>query len=86
MPDENCFTEAPNKPQKTAKISPVEKTAVRSKVCEATAMGNPRQPGRGQSRCAAGIAYAVERNWLIISSGLHSISLTEAGRQQLKAR
>jgi hypothetical protein len=31
---------------------------------------------------AAGIAYAVERDWLIISGGLHSVSLTEAGRQQ----
>jgi hypothetical protein len=33
---------------------------------------------------AAGIAYAVERDWLIISGGLHSVSLTEAGRQRLK--
>jgi hypothetical protein len=33
---------------------------------------------------AAGIAYAIERNWLIISGGLHSVSLTEAGRQRLK--
>jgi hypothetical protein len=28
---------------------------------------------------AAGIAYAVERDWLIISGGLHSVNLTEAG-------
>jgi hypothetical protein len=33
---------------------------------------------------AAGIAYAIERGWLIISGGLHSVSLTEAGRQRLK--
>jgi len=33
---------------------------------------------------AAGIAYAVERGWLRISGGLHSVSPTEAGRQQLK--
>ena len=33
---------------------------------------------------AAGIAYAVERNWLILSGGLHSVSLTEAGRCRLK--
>jgi hypothetical protein len=33
---------------------------------------------------ATGIAYAVERDWLIISSGLHSVSLTETGRQRLK--
>jgi hypothetical protein len=29
---------------------------------------------------AAGIAYAVVSDWLIISGGLHSVSLTEAGR------
>ncbi|MDT4947230.1 MAG: hypothetical protein QOH14_3963 [Pseudonocardiales bacterium] len=33
---------------------------------------------------AAGIAYAVERGWLKISGGLHSLSLTDAGRQRLK--
>jgi hypothetical protein len=33
---------------------------------------------------AAGIAYAVERDWLIISGGLHSVSLTEAGRRWMK--
>jgi hypothetical protein len=35
---------------------------------------------------AAGIAYAVERDWLIISGGLHSVSLTDAGRRLVKAR
>ena len=35
---------------------------------------------------AAGIAYAIERGWLIISGGLHSVSLTEEGRQRLKSR
>jgi hypothetical protein len=35
---------------------------------------------------AAGIAYAIERNWLILSGGLHSVSLTEKGRQRLKSR
>ena len=35
---------------------------------------------------AAGIAYAVEREWLIISGGPHSVSLTEEGRQRLKSR
>jgi hypothetical protein len=34
---------------------------------------------------AAGIAYAVERDWLITSGGLHSVSLTEDGRQRLKS-
>jgi len=33
---------------------------------------------------AAGIAYAIERDWLIISGGLHSVSLTEAGRRRVK--
>ena len=33
---------------------------------------------------AAAIAYAVERAWLLISGGLHSLSLTEDGRQRLK--
>jgi hypothetical protein len=33
---------------------------------------------------AVGIAYAAERNWLIVSGGLHSASLTEAGRQRVK--
>ena len=35
---------------------------------------------------AAGIAYAVERDWLRISGGLRSVSLTEDGRQRLKVR
>jgi hypothetical protein len=34
----------------------------------------------------AAIAYAVERGWLLISGGLHSVNLTEDGRQRLKAR
>jgi hypothetical protein len=33
---------------------------------------------------AAGIAYAVEQGWLLISGGLHSLSLTEDGWQRLK--
>jgi hypothetical protein len=33
---------------------------------------------------AAAIAYAVERDRLRISGGLHSLSLTENGRQRLK--
>ncbi len=33
---------------------------------------------------AAGIAYAIERDWLIVSGGLHSVSLTEDRRQRLK--
>ena len=33
---------------------------------------------------APGIAYAVERGWLRISGGLHSLSLTEAGRRRVE--
>jgi hypothetical protein len=83
---------APKRRRSPPKISAVETTAVRimRKVDEATG----GQPQRWESldnlaaakADAAGIAYAVERNWLIISGGLHSVSLTEAGRQRLKAR
>jgi hypothetical protein len=31
---------------------------------------------------AAAIAYAVERDWLVISGGLHSVSLTKACRRR----
>jgi hypothetical protein len=30
------------------------------------------------------IAYAVKKGWLIISGGLHSVSLTEDGRRRVK--
>jgi hypothetical protein len=33
---------------------------------------------------AADIAYAVERDWLVISGDLHSVSLTEDGRCRVK--
>jgi hypothetical protein len=33
---------------------------------------------------AAGITYVVERDWLIISGGLHSVGLTETGRRRVK--
>jgi hypothetical protein len=33
---------------------------------------------------AVGIAYAVEMDWLIISGGFHSVSLTDAGRRRVK--
>jgi hypothetical protein len=72
------------------KISALEKTAVRimRKLYEATG----GQPQRWESlgnlgtvkSDAPGIAYAVERDWLIIAGGAHSVSLTEAGRQRLK--
>jgi hypothetical protein len=58
------------------------------KLYEATG-GQPQRwesPGNlGATKAeAAGIAYAVERDWLMISGGLHSVSLTESGRQRLK--
>ena len=34
---------------------------------------------------AAGIAYAIERDWLIISGGLYSMTLTEDGQRRVKA-
>jgi hypothetical protein len=74
------------------KISAVEKTAVRimRKLYDSTG----GQPQRWESlgnlgtvkADAAGIAYAVERDWLIISGGLHSVSLTEDGRRRLESR
>jgi len=33
---------------------------------------------------AVGIAYAIERDWLIISGGFHSVSLTDAGGRRVK--
>jgi hypothetical protein len=81
---------APKRRRSPPKISAVEKTAVRimRKLYEAT----DGQPQRWESlgnlgtvaSDAAGIAYAVERDWLIISGGLHSVSLTEAGRRRVK--
>ena len=72
------------------KISALEKSAVRimRKLYKATGA----QPQRWEpldnlgatASDAAGIAYAVEKGWLLISGGLHSVSLTEAGRQRVK--
>jgi hypothetical protein len=72
------------------KISAVEKTAVRimRKLYEATGGQPQRWESLGNLSAvasdAAGIAYAVERGWPIISGGLHSVSLTEDGRRRLK--
>ena len=33
---------------------------------------------------ASGIAYAIEQDWLPISGGVHSVSLTEDGRRRLE--
>jgi hypothetical protein len=73
------------------KISAYEKAAVRimRKLYEATG-GKPQRweslGNLGATKAdAAGIAYAIERDWLIIiSGGLHSVSLTEDGRQRVK--
>jgi hypothetical protein len=72
------------------KISAVEKTAVRimRKLYEATS-GQPQRwealDNLGVVKVdAPGIAYAIERDWLVISGGLHSVSLTEAGRRRVK--
>ena len=72
------------------KIGALEKAAVRimRKLYEATGGQSQRWEsldnlGAGIGD-AAGIAYGVERGWLRISGGAHSVSLTEAGRQRLK--
>jgi hypothetical protein len=77
-------------PRRPSKISALEKSAVRvmSKLYEAT-RGQPQRwetlDNLGAVKAdAAAIAYAIERNWLIISGGLHSVSLTEAGRRRVK--
>jgi hypothetical protein len=72
-----------NMPKRT--VSAVEKTAVRimPKLYEATGGLPQRWESLGNLGTVAsdahGIAYAVERGWLIISGGLHSVSLTDAG-------
>jgi len=81
---------APKRRRSPPKISALEKTALRimRKLYEATG----GQPQRWESldnlgavkADAAGVAYAVERDWLIISGGFHSVSLTEAGRRRVK--
>ena len=57
--------------------------AMNPEARKALAMGVPRQPCAVKAD-GAGIAYAVERGWLRISGGLHSVSLTEAGRHWVK--
>jgi hypothetical protein len=81
---------SPKRRRSPPKISALEKAAIgiMRKVSEATG-GQPQQweslDNQGMVAAdAAGIAYAVERGWLIISGGFHSVSLTEAGRQRLK--
>ena len=83
---------APKRRRTPPKISALEKSAVRimRKLHEATG-GNPLRweslDNLGAVKAdAAGIAYAIERDWLVISGGLHSVSLTEVGRQRLKLR
>jgi hypothetical protein len=81
---------APKRRRSPPKISAVEKTAVRimRKLYEATGGKPQRWESLGNLSAvqadATGIAYAIERDWLVISGGLHSVSLTEAGRRRLK--
>ena len=83
---------APKRRRSPPKISALEKTAVRimRKLYEATGGQPQRWESLGNSGAvkadAAGIAYGIERDWLIISGGLHSVSLSEASRQRLKGR
>jgi hypothetical protein len=83
-------TASPKRRRSPPKISAVEKTAVRimRNLYEATG-GNPLRweflDYLGAVKAdAAGIACAVERGWLIISGGLHSVTLTEDGRRWVK--
>ncbi len=83
-------TASPKRPRWPPKISAVEKAAVRimRKLYEATG-GKPQRwetlDNLGAVNAdAVGIAYAIERDWLIISGGLHSVALTEDGRQRVK--
>ena len=81
-----------NTKRRAPKVSALERSAVRimRKLYAATG-GKPQRweslDNLGAVKAdAAGIAYAIERDWLIISGGsLHSVSLTEGGRQRLKA-
>jgi hypothetical protein len=81
---------SPKRRRRPPKIGALEKSALRimRKLYEATG-GNPQQweslDNLGTvASDAAGIAYAVERDWLIISGGLQSVSPTEAGRRRVK--
>jgi hypothetical protein len=77
-------------PRSAPKTSAVEKTAVRisGKFYEATGGRPQRWESLGNlgvvNADAAGIAYAIERDWLVVSGGLHSVSLTEDGRRRVK--
>jgi hypothetical protein len=81
---------APKRRQSPPKISAIETRALRlmRKLHEATGGQPQRWTSLGDLGAvkadAAGIAYAVERGWLRISGGLHSVGLTEDGRQRLK--
>ena len=81
---------APKRRRSPPKTSALEKSAVRimRNLYEATG-GKPQRweslDNLGAVKAdAAGIAYAVERGWLRVSGGLHSLSLTEDGRRRLK--
>ena len=81
---------APKHRRSPPKISAVETRALRIMriLYEATGGRAQRWESLGNLGAvkadAPGIAYAVERGWLRISGGLHSLSLTEGGRQRLE--
>ena len=83
---------APKRRRSPPKISALEKTALRimRKLYEATGGQPQRWESLGNLGAvksdAAGIAYAVEMDWLIISGGFHSVSLTDAGRRRVESR
>ena len=72
------------------KIGALKKAAVRimRKLYEATGGQPQRWESLGNLAAvkadAAAIAYAAERDWLVISGGAHSVRLTEDGRRRVK--
>jgi hypothetical protein len=83
---------APKRRRSPPKISAVEKSAHRiiHKLYEATGGQPQRWESLGNLGAvkadAVGIAYAVEMDWLLISDGFHSVSLTDAGQRRVESR
>jgi len=83
---------APKGRRSSPEISAVEKSAHRimHKLYEPTGGQPQRCESLGDLGAvkadAVGIAYAVEMDWLLISDGFHSVSLTDAGRRRVESR
>jgi hypothetical protein len=81
---------APKRRRSPPKLSALEKSALRIMRNLYAATGGKPQRWESLDNLgavkddAAGIAYAIERDWLISGGSLHSVSLTEDDRQRLK--